>query len=307
MVYNIGAGFTTPPPNATYPGPGLQEQSSTLFLSGTIPNDLTVLDSASISQDILYSGSINLVAGSGIAFDGKTITSTVTSQVLAAGPGIQISNSTIVNIGTLIPGSNVLINSGSIGVPLYAGPGLDFSSGTYTNTGTLAPGTGIGISGGVVSNLSPLSGLVAGSGLSLSGTTVANSGVLSFNGRSGTVLPAAGDYTTRSVFSDVETTAGIFSNFVKGEANPVWFSVSSGQAGMINMLVIVTDQLSSASGTWSAVGPGVSMSNSLMVNNPSYSSYIWNLVLANDSNSSASISYSPKGDAVALLILGVSA
>lgn len=245
MVYNNGSGFTTASPNLVFPGAGLQEQSSTLLLSGTIPNDLTVLNSASVSGNVLYSGSINIIPGSGIAFDGKTITSTISGiSTLIAGPGIAYSSGTITNIGTLAPGANVIINSGSLGVPIYSGAGIAFSVGTIANTaplynvgsglslssgtaintgvlavqgqtgnvslvagsgisigsntivntgqttplsagpgislanstiintGTLAPGAQIGISGGVVSNLSPLSGLVAGTGLSISGTTL---------------------------------------------------------------------------------------------------------------------------------------
>ncbi|MCL5783161.1 MAG: hypothetical protein M1476_04545 [Candidatus Thermoplasmatota archaeon] len=125
---------------------------------------ISVVDNPSF-VNITYSGSINMVPGPGIAFDGKTITNigTLAAGTIQAGPGLTFVGATIVNTATVIPG-----------------PGVTFAGGsTLVNTGTLAPGTEIGISGGVVSNLSPLSGLVAGSGLGLSGTTMINASPLS--------------------------------------------------------------------------------------------------------------------------------
>lgn len=170
MSYNNGSGFTTPSPVAIFPGAGLQEQSSTLFLSGTIPSNLTVQQSASVLENILYSGSINLIPGPGIAFDGRTITNigTVAAGTIQAGPGVTFVGATLVNTGTLAPGENVLINSGSVGVPIYAGDGISYSQGTITNTGQTVP-------------------VSAGQGISYGSGTVANTGITWLNGFTGSL------------------------------------------------------------------------------------------------------------------------
>lgn len=119
----------------------------------TLPR-LIVTESATIGGDLYFVGSISIIAGSGIAFDGRTISNTNISGTVAGviaidnesgslkiitnnglgyehaggtlyisniatvspGPGILINNGTLVNDGTLVSGPNTEIDQGTVGV-----------------------------------------------------------------------------------------------------------------------------------------------------------------------------------------------
>ena len=189
-------------------GTNLILSSGTLAVvnSPDFPGNLVVGQSASINQDVLFSGSISLVAGSGIAFDGRTISNTAASASIAgvaqingqtgtvllnAGPGMSINTAggtiNVVNAGTITPGVNVILNSGTLSVPLSAGPGLNFSSGTFTNIATLVPGVNVLISSGSIGVP-----LYAGNGISFANATITNAGVISVQGFTGNVSLVGG-------------------------------------------------------------------------------------------------------------------
>ncbi len=97
---------------------------------------------------------------------------------LALGPSLTISST------GAVAGVTTLAASGSV---------------TFSNLGSGLVKSTSGVLSSAVAGTDYESPLTFGTGLSRIGNTVTNAGVLSFNGRTGAVLPASGDYTTSQV------------------------------------------------------------------------------------------------------------
>lgn len=89
--------------------------------------------------------------------------------------------------GSVEDGVYVLVNNGAV----------------YQGTGFILTGsTTVDISAETWTQFSSNTEVSAGTGISKTGNVIANTGVLTFNGRSGTVVPTSGDYTAAQVGAD---------------------------------------------------------------------------------------------------------
>jgi hypothetical protein len=83
------------------------------------------------------------------------------------------------------------------------------------------------------------SSLTAGSGISILSTTISNTGVLSFNGRNGGVVPASGDYSFSQISGSItpgQTGAGTYGIDISGNAATATLAASATSAGNASLL-----------------------------------------------------------------------
>ncbi len=153
--------------------------------------------------------------------------------------------------GQTFPGTN----NGTV-TQINTGAGL--TGGPITSTGTISIPNG-GVTNAMLQNSSI--GVVAGTGIGVTGTsslggsfTIANTGVLSFNGRNGLVLPQANDYSFGQLSgTDSPTSHLIYNNQANifGAGQKQTFTASATVAGLSLDGGVANDPTTLASGdTW---------------------------------------------------------